>query len=896
MNRQIYAATTLSGRRGCCSFCFGYLKSEEIEIEEISCVCGNVYCSQSCQHLDHLRYHWLLCSASSHPAEEYERMSNMQQYHDKVTWKLLGVTIAAFISSAHEAFICTGRHSDLGSLKCSLSSTPQSVLEPSLISATIEDAVAHLEKKWNELMAVVESQEYVPVPAPLVSDTFEEAFDVLISGCVCAVDHSQVLHPLFFKAVQQFCHNTMNPYEKEAQEWHKLVFMIQKQQKIIYKDGYNVIEARKLVSAATNMTQKSQRLVRNLTSIMNIHNNHSETSTEEHQFGLSGLSSPAPTHRKRSREDEDVKCTNLSDRNMSKTGPCSEFAVDELDEFTKASVQYQRSCMRLSEAAINGNLAAACNSLAALGGSESKLQYDKGDKRKTEEVLRPAKEGATIEIAAIISHLPQHSCIPTHSVELVNVTAKNNSLPIIAELVPIALGSKMEVSATNVAGNQDSNHVITVSCQENCSALSSYHERQRHLRDVYKASHTTTSGQTTMECPCILCEYERWHYERGIEIEEQSCFCSHSHSGPSSEPSIATIATIFKHRNRKDGGKSSGSSDANTLPKHIYNNLKDIAYAYMRANKMKFALYALHACLTSSDYRAGSNDGDIWYALGAALLSVPGKWQEAHSVWEQGFEQCPTNTQLSATVRKLRKYKEIQSFITSVEADTCEAYGGVASHEGKIMLTKDPIITTTECQQAISASEEYAENNGWTTSRHYAVPTTDVPMHLVPKLFEWLDKILLPRILPIMSKYFFSTHHSFGGTVRACVHDAFLVKYDAAAGQRYLPLHTDESTHSLTVALNSIDEYAGGGTYFDCLNGAIRPTRGQILAFDGNLLHGGDPLLTGTRYIVAIFLFMATVPKIPTGIEQSKYINLLSGKSAPESTTQNDSAFSFSFL
>ncbi len=889
MNRQIYAASTLSGRGGCCAFCFGYLKSEEIEIEESSCVCGKVYCSKSCLQQDHRKYHWLLCTASSHPAQEYERMSNLQQDHDKVTWKLLGVTMAAFISSAHETFISAegpgddGVHASPGS-----SWIPQPVFEPSLISATVEDAAAHLEKKWNELIAVVES----PACVPTISDTFEEAYDVLVSGCVCTVEHSQVLHPLFFKAVQQFCQKTINPYKKESQEWNKLVFLIQKQQKTIYKDGYYVIEARNLVSAATNMTPKSQRLVRILTSIINIHNIYLETCNEQ-----SAPSDRRP-HLKRSRDIHE-EYSRLSDRNADKIAGYADFGVDKLDDSSKTAVQYQRSCLRLAEAATDGSLAAACNYLVgAAAASESKLKHGKGNKKKKEEEVHFAKEGETIEIAALILGLPNHSCLASHTVELAKVSRKINSLPIVAELAPIALGNKStkstksaKVSLPNVAVNHESDQLITISCLENGSTLSTYQERKHQLRDIYKTFRTTASGETTMECPCILCEYERWHHERGIDFEDRDCDSSLSEDAKN-------IVTIFKRF--KGGGTSSGSGDANTLPKHIYDNLKDIAYAYMRANKMKFALHALHVCLTSPPPSTGSQDGDIWYALGAALLSVPGRWQEAHSVWKEGLHHCPSNTQLRTAVLKLQQYEEIQSIITSVEADNCETYGAIVSHDDRIMLTKDQIITAAECQQAIDSSEEYAENSGWTTSRHYAVPTTDIPIHSVPKLFGWLSKILLPRILPIMSKYFFASHHSCGGTVRAVVHDAFLVKYDAEAGQRHLPLHTDESTHSLTVALNSIDEYDGGGTYFDCLNGAIRPTRGQILAFDGNLLHGGDPLLTGMRYIVAVFLFMATVPKIPASIEQSKYVNLLSNRSAsskkPESTARSGSPFTFSFL
>jgi hypothetical protein len=65
-------------------------------------------------------------------------------------------------------------------------------------------------------------------------------------------------------------------------------------------------------------------------------------------------------------------------------------------------------------------------------------------------------------------------------------------------------------------------------------------------------------------------------------------------------------------------------------------------------------------------------------------------------------------------------------------------------------------------------------------------------------------------------------------------HAAFVVKYEYAAKQRHLPLHTDQSTISLTIALNGQTQtqnpddsnnskatYEGGGTYFEAINETI---------------------------------------------------------------------------
>ena len=37
----------------------------------------------------------------------------------------------------------------------------------------------------------------------------------------------------------------------------------------------------------------------------------------------------------------------------------------------------------------------------------------------------------------------------------------------------------------------------------------------------------------------------------------------------------------------------------------------------------------------------------------------------------------------------------------------------------------------------IQLVEDYASGNGWSQTRHYAVPTTDIAVHTHPKLLNW---------------------------------------------------------------------------------------------------------------------------------------------------------------
>jgi len=204
-------------------------------------------------------------------------------------------------------------------------------------------------------------------------------------------------------------------------------------------------------------------------------------------------------------------------------------------------------------------------------------------------------------------------------------------------------------------------------------------------------------------------------------------------------------------------------------------------------------------------------------------------------------------------------------------------------------------------------------DDGWTTSRHYSVPTTDIPVHAVPPLLEWFNGALRSRIFPAigaqLARAFFAgqggssgeSGESGGGgavvaaaavsaiaassygfaegcqpiteaalgaavTARLRVHDAFVVKYCAATGQRHLPVHVDQSHLSFTLALNGHadpmhtdpDEvFVGGGTFFEALGSVCCPEAGGMTVFPGRLLHGGEGISAGTRYIVAGFLYIS---------------------------------------
>jgi hypothetical protein len=158
------------------------------------------------------------------------------------------------------------------------------------------------------------------------------------------------------------------------------------------------------------------------------------------------------------------------------------------------------------------------------------------------------------------------------------------------------------------------------------------------------------------------------------------------------------------------------------------------------------------------------------------------------------------------------------------------------------------------------AEAHAARSGGWTTSRHYSVPTTDVPVRLVPGLREWFNARLRTRLFPLLARCF-SRSASVNGEAFDAANvrqiDAFVVKYEAGEGaQASLPVHADQSQFSFTVALNGRGDYDGGGTYLADLGRAVVADQGHALAFPGSLVHGGQAISRGTRYIIASFCYV----------------------------------------
>lgn len=135
----------------------------------------------------------------------------------------------------------------------------------------------------------------------------------------------------------------------------------------------------------------------------------------------------------------------------------------------------------------------------------------------------------------------------------------------------------------------------------------------------------------------------------------------------------------------------------------------------------------------------------------------------------------------------------------------------------------------------------------WTTNRHAHHPTTDITVsdmwELDRLMCEKLRKVIVPEICKLFSVKFESLW----------LRDMFLVKYEHGA-QKSLSLHRDASDFSFVLHVNPLDEFDGGGTYFQKINHTVTLAPGQCVIFSGKDLHAGVQITRGRRLIITGFI------------------------------------------
>ena len=123
----------------------------------------------------------------------------------------------------------------------------------------------------------------------------------------------------------------------------------------------------------------------------------------------------------------------------------------------------------------------------------------------------------------------------------------------------------------------------------------------------------------------------------------------------------------------------------------------------------------------------------------------------------------------------------------------------MVEHDGSHLIShsQEPLFSKDETQAIIDEAEERAARmGGWTTKRHANYATTDVPVQELPRTHTWFREKALPEVLyPFLAT---SYQDLLPSTEPLRVVDAFVVKYNATAGQSFLKPHRDGSVVSST--------------------------------------------------------------------------------------------------
>jgi hypothetical protein len=74
-----------------------------------------------------------------------------------------------------------------------------------------------------------------------------------------------------------------------------------------------------------------------------------------------------------------------------------------------------------------------------------------------------------------------------------------------------------------------------------------------------------------------------------------------------------------------------------------------------------------------------------------------------------------------------------------------------------VYLTRRALFTADECAAVVAEAEAAAAVNstgGWSTARHYSVPTTDTPLHALPRACLWFNAALRSTLAPMLAAHF----------------------------------------------------------------------------------------------------------------------------------------------
>lgn len=220
--------------------------------------------------------------------------------------------------------------------------------------------------------------------------------------------------------------------------------------------------------------------------------------------------------------------------------------------------------------------------------------------------------------------------------------------------------------------------------------------------------------------------------------------------------------------------------------------------------------------------------------------------KEAITVTPANFDLCNLDS-LDVLKQKASAAKEASKLRAAMQLE-------VPDHLRKC-YTLEKVWSVEECNFVLHALKDAVSKreSGWTTDRHVAYATTDVPCKDVPEVDAWVRESLSKRVFSKLASrhgWRYSKSESQSGLY---FRDLFFVKY-SVDGQAGLALHRDGSIVSFNILLNQAADFEGGGTYVEADDWAYQIEQGDCFVHSGKLRHGGQPITKGERFILVAFV------------------------------------------
>ena len=157
--------------------------------------------------------------------------------------------------------------------------------------------------------------------------------------------------------------------------------------------------------------------------------------------------------------------------------------------------------------------------------------------------------------------------------------------------------------------------------------------------------------------------------------------------------------------------------------------LKRLGGSYLADQKLDVA-EALLWQLYNGNILDEDQSADVWHMIGAVYLSQD-RFLKAQAHWREGVDKHrhdKFNAELILQTAKQRSYRYFDKYNLGERGDDLPEYRSL----GSFVFLTPKLVDAKTCCEIIG----WAEKGKWTEGRHYAVPTTDVPVHAVPELLS----------------------------------------------------------------------------------------------------------------------------------------------------------------